>query len=137
MVISKSFIPVSWDSLGGEALGLVISIAQLAKVVAHRRQAQRLGESVAMFCQGVTKEAPELFTFTIQHAQLDRDPRKGRDTLEEVVVLGIARTVRRSFQRIAHSLIVLTRAIDRLHNALVSLNKPRGIHFGHEIQRTV
>ena len=52
-------------------LGLGVGIVQLTKVIAHRREPQRLGEPVAMLHESFTHESPELLTLTVKQAELN------------------------------------------------------------------
>ena len=52
-------------------LGLGVGVVQLAKMIAHRREPQRLGDPVAVLDESFTHESPELLTLTVKQAELN------------------------------------------------------------------
>ena len=76
VTVFKSRLGLDRQKLRSSRSTFVIRIIQLAKVIPHRRQAQRLGKSVAMTHEGLREESPKFLALSIQHAQLQHDARQ-------------------------------------------------------------
>src|SRR6478672_1200348 len=89
-----------------------VCFVQLAEVVSHGRQSQRLGKLVVMLYQRFRKEAPKLLAFAIKYSQLEHYARKRRGSANHSVALRLYKLLGRSFHRVKRSLIILTRSVN-------------------------
>src|SRR5207237_560703 len=71
-------------------------VAEFAKVVAHRCEAQRFGYPGTVFEKSFGKEAPEFLTLTIDNSQPDKYSRERCQAIHYIVVIGFGELLRRS-----------------------------------------
>src|SRR3989440_11036201 len=90
-----------------------------------------------MFGGCFKEEAPELGTLSVEDTELERQPGKRDQTAKNVVLIYFRLILRHSLQTFKHSLIILAGTVDRSHNGFITLNQPRRIHLGHEVQRQI
>src|ERR1051326_9197512 len=114
--------------------GFAIRVVQLPKVVTHCGQPQRFGKLVVMLYQRLSKEAPELFAFTIKYSKLDHYARECRDSANNIVPLRLYKLLGRSFHRVKRPLIIFTWSVNGLHDRLIALNELSRVHSGLEVQ---
>src|SRR2546428_12259535 len=90
-----------------------------------------------MFGGRFNEEAPELGTLPVEDAELERQPGKGDQAAKNIVLIYFRLVLRHSLQTFKHSLIILAGTVDRSHDGFITLNQPRRVHLGYEVQRQI
>src|SRR2546423_12925877 len=96
--------------------------------------AQRFSNSRSVFEKRFREETPEFFSLSIQNSQFQQYPRQRCDSPKHTIVIGFAELLRGALHRNEHALVIFTRAVDRSHDCLITLNQECGIQPRLEVQ---
>src|SRR5436853_2010892 len=72
----------------------------------------------------------------VEYAERQRDPGNGREVIDQALRAFWSWTfLDDSLETFQGAFVVFARIVDRSHDRLIALDEPRGVHFGHEIER--